>query len=442
MHLKTQELVDVFLNADQLMLKNKKNFCPAPFVHGYINANNRAHKLCCMSDIVGRFDGTKPLQETFQDFWNGEFMQETRESFMKEEFPKACWYCKEHEAKGNTEQSQRIQLLKRYENKLDFEELELNTVTGNKHNKPLDIDLRPGKLCNLKCRSCNTVWSDKIEKEVLANPEIQGKEWYWDTITTSKKQMETVNAIDWESDDFDIVSNFDLENVKWLKMSGGETLVDKRVIKMLQRVADSGYAKGINLHLLTNGTVNPIKLQPLLEQFNKLTINTSFDGTGLLNNYLRTNSNYDKCVENFKDIFKIKNLEWQGINCVMQVTNAFSIDKWFPELYELGKTHGGDKFKGISLLPLVDPMYLCVGWLDNDHKKLISDKLNTLKERYKDNDPVLASLVTLQTELTQELDIEKEKSRYVRHTNALDKIRNTNVLDLVPELGRYINGMA
>jgi hypothetical protein len=87
-------------------------------------------------------------------------------------------------------------------------------------------------------------------------------------------------------------------------------------------------------------------------------------------------------------------------------------------------------------------MYLCVGWLDNDHKKLISDKLNTLKERYKDNDPVLASLVTLETELTQELDTEKEKSRYVRHTNALDKIRNTNVLELVPELGRYINGMA
>ena len=49
-----------------------KNFCPAPFVQGYINANNRAHKLCCMSDIVGRFDGTKPLQDTFQQFWNGD----------------------------------------------------------------------------------------------------------------------------------------------------------------------------------------------------------------------------------------------------------------------------------------------------------------------------------------------------------------------------------
>ena len=34
-----------------------EKWCPAPFVHGYINANNRANKLCCMSKIVDRFDG-------------------------------------------------------------------------------------------------------------------------------------------------------------------------------------------------------------------------------------------------------------------------------------------------------------------------------------------------------------------------------------------------
>ena len=419
------------------MLKDKKNFCPAPFVHGYINANNRAHKLCCMSDIVGRFDGTKPLQDTFQEFWNGEVMQDTRKSFMQGEFPKACWYCKEHEEKGNIAESQRIQLLKRYENKLDFEELELDIVNGNKHNKPLDIDLRPGKLCNLKCRSCNTVWSDKIEKEVLANPEIQGKEWYWDTITQNKKSMDIVNSIDWESDDFDIVSGFDLNNVKWLKMSGGETLVDKRVIKMLQRVADTGYAKGINLHLLTNGTVSPHKLQPLLESFKLLTINTSFDASGSLNEYLRTNSNYDKCITNFKDIFKIKNLQWQGINAVMQVTNAFNIDEWYSELYEIGKEAGGDKFKGINLLPLVDPMYLCVGWLDEDHKQIIQSKLDILLKRYANNRDVEKKLKVLKTELNQKLDVEYEKARYVRHTKALDKIRSTNVLDFVPQLERY-----
>ena len=38
-----------------------EKWCPAPFVHGYINANNRANKLCCMSKIVDRFDGLSDL---------------------------------------------------------------------------------------------------------------------------------------------------------------------------------------------------------------------------------------------------------------------------------------------------------------------------------------------------------------------------------------------
>ena len=416
-----------------------KNFCPAPFVQGYINANNRAHKLCCMSDIVGRFDGTKPLQETFQQFWNGEFMQNTRQQFLNGEWPDACWYCKQHEAEHNLNDSMRLQLLDRYKHDFDYDELGLDTVTGNKYNKALDIDLRPGKLCNLKCRSCNTVWSDKIEKEVLANPQIQGEDWYWDTITTSPRHMELVRSIDWESDEFDIVSNFDLTNVRWLKMSGGETLVDRRVIKMLKRVVESGHAANIRLHLLTNGTVDPTKIIPILEQFERVTINTSFDATGNLEEYLRTGTDWEKQRENFIKIFSIKNLHWQGINAVLQVSNAFDLHSWYIELYELGVEHGGDRFSGINLLPLVDPMYLCIGWLDNDHKEMIMDQLTLLRKKYHLNDSVINRLKVVETELNRELNVEKEKNDFVRHTIALDKIRNTDILKLVPELSRYIN---
>jgi hypothetical protein len=420
-------------------MSKEKIFCPAPFVQGYINANNRAHKLCCMSDIVGRFDGTKPLQETFQEFWNGEFMQTTRQQFLNGEWPDACWYCKQHEQQGNVSESMRLQLLDRYRNEFDYDTLGLDIVKGNKYNKALDIDLRPGKLCNLKCRSCNTVWSDKIEKEVLDNPQIQGEDWYWDTITTSPKHMELVRNIDWESDEFDIVSSFDLSNVRWLKMSGGETLVDKRVIKMLQRVVDSGHAANIRLHLLTNGTVDPTKIIPILEQFKRVTINTSFDAVGPLEEYLRTGTDYAKQRENFIKIFEIKNLAWQGINAVFQVTNAFDVEYWFTELQALGEEYGKEKFRGVNLLPLVDPMYLCVGWLDNDHKKMIMDQLTSLRMKYHDKDTVINRLNVIETELKQQLDVEKERADFVRHTVALDKIRGTDVLELVPELARYIN---
>ena len=56
-----------------------EKWCP-DLVHGYINANNRANKLCCMSKIVDRFDGLMDLGKQFDDFWRGEKMTGIRES--------------------------------------------------------------------------------------------------------------------------------------------------------------------------------------------------------------------------------------------------------------------------------------------------------------------------------------------------------------------------
>ena len=109
------------------------------------------------------------------------------------------------------------------------------------------------------------------------------------------------------------------------------------------------------------------------------------------------------------------------------------------KVHNLGLEYGKDKFKGINLLPLVDPMYLCVAWLDDDHKKLIEEQVQTLEKEFKDNERVLNSLKVVRKEFNVEVDKTTLMYDYVRHTVALDKIRNTNVLDHVPQLERYIN---
>ena len=42
----------------------------------------------------------------------------------------------------------------------------------------------------------------EIEKEVLTI-QIQGEEWYWDTITTSPTHMKLVRSIDWNNPNMD-----------------------------------------------------------------------------------------------------------------------------------------------------------------------------------------------------------------------------------------------
>ena len=53
-------------------------------------------------------------------------------------------------------------------------------------------------------------------------------------------------------------------------MSGGETLVDPNVSTFLKNAVDNGYAKNIELHLLTNGTYMPKRIIDVLNKFKSI----------------------------------------------------------------------------------------------------------------------------------------------------------------------------
>tara|TARA_B100000085_G_scaffold218312_1_gene202934 strand:+ start:1089 stop:2501 length:1413 start_codon:yes stop_codon:yes gene_type:complete len=442
--------------AKQLMeeLPNK-NFCPAPFFHAYMNANNRAHKLCCMSKIVGRWhDMDQDLQAQLSEFWTGDTMQSIRKEFMDGKMPKVCdWYCGRYEREKVWEESNRMHFISKYADHEEtshrnYDNLGLDIVHGNKWKKPIDIDLRPSKLCNLKCRSCNSTWSTEIEKEVLNNKILQG--WtYWDSVTKSETVRKWAEQIDYDDPKFDPVSNIDLDNVKWLKMSGGETLIDPRVHKVLKKVVDSGHAKNLYLHLITNATSWNSRIADTISQFKHVTVNFSFDGTGKLEEYLRHGTKWDRHEEIFHEVFKLPNLHWAGIGSVVQPQSIFQIKdtmKWFLDGYR--QYH--PKHRGISFLPIVDPMFLSICWLDDDHKKEINKLLDECVEDYDMNKKEQQWFRTIRSEVNREISGHTTQAispgrkkrlmlQFVRHQMALDKVRGTDTLSIEPKLERYFD---
>jgi hypothetical protein len=220
-----------------------KNFCPAPFLHSYINANNRGFKLCCMSHIMGRWNNEESLQEQFSEWWQGETMAEIRQKFLDGEMPDTCsWWCGRWESEGIYQKSDRYYFLRKYDKELGgLENLSWSAQHGTlQFKKPVDFDLRPSKLCNLKCRSCNSLWSSEIEKEVLKHEEIQ-KWTHWDMVTISPGAKKRAQRINWEDPNFDVISNLDMTDVRWLKVSGGETLIEPRVLKILEKIVAAGF---------------------------------------------------------------------------------------------------------------------------------------------------------------------------------------------------------
>mgnify|MGYP001223723205 CR=1 FL=1 len=433
------------MNKEELVrdLPNK-TFCPAPFLHTYINANNRGYKLCCMSHIIDRWNTIDSLKEQHEKFWTGKILQKIRKSFLNGEMPETCkWWCGRWESEGIYHKSDRLNFIKRYKEqyKEKFKNMHWDVVEGTlEYKKPVDIDLRPSKLCNLKCRSCNSLWSNQIEQEVLNNPQIQ--KWsHWDMVTSSKHAMEKAKQINYADPSFDVVSNLDFNNVFKLKMSGGETLIDPRVFAIIEKIVAKDYAKNIELHFITNCTSMPSRIFKLLNEFKYVTFNVSVDGIGKTDEFLRDGTVWNKKIKIFEKLFTLKSLKWVGIMHVVQPLSALQVSKntkWFLQGYRKYK----NKHIGVTFNPIVDPWYLSVSWLDNDHKDFIREEVYKTIKKYNMTAEEQKWFDLLNSELDKNQPEERKikyANDFVRAENALNKIRKTNTLKIEPKLKRYFD---
>jgi len=452
----------------------KKIFCPAPFLHTYTSMGNSAFKLCCMSDIMDRIDTSAirdgdTVASQQQRWWSSNIIKKVRKSFLNNEWPilengsNPCAYCKHYEEIGVDRESTRIDFINKYATAgITSTNIGLNVDTGNIYNHPIDLDLRPGKLCNAKCRSCCSIWSSKIEKEVLDNYDLL-KGTYWDMYTNNKWQMRMAESIDWDQDNSRLYENYDLEGVRWLKMSGGETLIDSSCFKIWKQLVDHGDAKNIKLHLITNGTVWPKKVIDLLSQFKVLDLRFSVDGIGKVFEYCRTGCEWRKVHANFLRACEMPNIKNIGFNSVINVYNVFHIYDHVAWMIEQSR-----RFEFIdppALHPIVEPMHLNVHWLDEDHKDFIRNEIDRLIYDYNINEEEQECFQQVYSDLNKDVshyrkdsefinnlpaniesrkdrwmisNIEYNKKQFVRHTLLGDKIRKTNIIKITPQLERYL----
>lgn len=404
------------------MNKVPEKFCPAPFMHTYVNANNRGYKLCCMSHIIKRWDTTGDIQEQFQEFWTGEEMQDIRLQFLAGKMPDPCeWWCGRWEKEGLDNKSDRLKFLNKW--KRDHPELTWDIEHGNNEYKaPVDVDFRPSRKCNLKCRSCNSTWSDQIEKEVKENPSIQG--WgHWDTpVFPQTYEM-----------------NLELGHVKKLSMSGGETLVDEGVLKVMKKLCDEGKASNIHLHTITNGTVLPQKTIDMLKQFEKVTFSLSIDGVGEVDEFLRHGTKWEKKLKNIHALFQLPNLWYVDIMHVFQIISAFKIKENFTFFKELDELYG-DKLLQVTYNPIVDPWYLSTSILDDNMKAKAYSDIEDIRKTCTEKQSSWFKTAISELDKTQPNERKRTwQNDFVRAEKALNNIRGTDTLKICPELSIWFD---
>ena len=215
-----------------------------------------------------------------------------REQVLNNETPKGCMKCIETEQHGI--QSHRQGGLSDY----DRFDVHYNSIPEKEKTSNIEIenirhiDLRIGNTCNYMCVMCGSNESHLIAKE-------------------NKKQNKLFNlpspTVGWGDQTDNILSFLDNAiNVKTVTIGGGEPFYNiKLLTKILQALLSR--SKKVTVTMITNGSTVNENIFKLLNQFNKVKMNLSLDGTDRYIETQRWNSNWEKIKSNIaimEQVFK------------------------------------------------------------------------------------------------------------------------------------------
>jgi sulfatase maturation enzyme AslB (radical SAM superfamily) len=236
-----------------------KHYCPLPWVNLYAELDG--FEPCCNWK---RLPGDKIAQDAQQGF-HGVKIQQVRQDMLEGKQVSNCEYCYQDEKIGQK----------------SFRQEAINTWGVVTTSSLQSLDVVFDNVCNLKCRGCNStashLWrSDEIE--LYGEPLVKGK---------------YAKNLSWNTTD--------LSDLKSISISGGEPFVSKDCETFLQTLTDQNLIQNIKLTFATNCTVIPTTaVHKSLVECNNLHIVISIDGIGSLNEYFRSPSVWNECVEVMK----------------------------------------------------------------------------------------------------------------------------------------------
>lgn len=189
-----------------------------------------------------------------------------QETMIRNEWHDGCYKCKADEDAGKA--SMRTEADKFFS---DF-----TTGTDLEY-----LEITVGRLCNLACITCGPEFSHTWDDDVLAL-DIESPDYI--------KNLRKTQELDLDSLDLEL-----LKNLKHLKVTGGEPFLHRQFLRLVVRLADAGIAENVRIEIFTNCSWYPGKLEmDALVKFKQIRITTSLDGIGIVNDFIRYPSTWEK----------------------------------------------------------------------------------------------------------------------------------------------------
>ena len=392
-----------------------KTYCILPFTHIATERNGNYMPCCASKETTGHNLQT----DNVETVWNSEYYQKLRSDLLSGIHHSNCSQCWEYESLGITSKRQ----ISNQNKKILNEALPM----------PIDLDIKTGNLCNLKCITCNQLASSLHEEEVVEwkNNNIELPAWL--------KIIDNNNTILNLKDTSNVASNLDqaLKSAKFMTLSGGEPFVTPLSEKILDYCIQKDYTD-IGVNMITNLTTVTPKILNRIKKFPNADIAVSYDHIDpAKSNFIRYPADYQHFIKNLDYIIEDKSFKF-GISFTISIFNALDLDKIFERFIELSEL---ENFKFINVQPVIEPLYFCILYLEEEQKDQIYNSINRVlnqKTKLTRDENFVNRLkdILYNLKLPPENfnDIVKERTRVL---NLYDQTRKTDYKKLFPYIKIY-----
>lgn len=393
-----------------------KTLCVLPWMH-FASHPNGGQSLCCRSNHKDAVSwAMKPgstMLQTFDDtslktMANSETFVRVREAMLRGEQPVECEGCWADERAG-------LQSKRQYENERWAHVVyELEQTAVLKDPQYRYVELRLGNVCNNACVTCNSFSSSK---------------WYADEVKISKElpwfELRPEQNFKWhDRPEFYTELAALSEHVEEIYINGGEPTLIKAHFKYLDALVESGQSKRVHLVYSLNLMDIPDRLVSLWEHFGRVTVNASIDDYKERNFYIRWPTEWSDVISSVVKLEETPSVQWH-ITQTVSIFNIFNLNKlenWAEEKFGKYTTFNYVLYPEHLSIAAIPPV------IREEIKQHYAD---SSLSRYK-CDELFAKLDSI--EFKPEM-----QTRAREFVESLDRARNLNYREYIPELERILN---
>jgi sulfatase maturation enzyme AslB (radical SAM superfamily) len=285
-----QDRVPNYISLDQLSEQQKyrlidsETFCMLPWIHLHGWPDGRAYP-CCLGK--GEYPVGNLKEKTMREIWNDTDMREMRSNMLADKPCRQCGDCYEQENAGFA--SMRNNSNKNFGHFIS--EVDETRPDGSLPDMKLHYwDVRFSNICNLKCRSCGSIFSSR---------------WYDDDVKLWGKELRPrVQFAGRHDEDIWEQMQEHISHLAQIYFAGGEPLIMEEHNRILKMLIDKG---NTSLGLIYNTNLTELKFKKesvldLWKHFPNVCVAASLDDMGDRAGIIRSGTDWNQVEQNIRDL--------------------------------------------------------------------------------------------------------------------------------------------